>query len=280
MRIIAGAIVAVALAGAVAAMASPLSSPPAGPAPLDDNRLAISTLVREDIFAGFIDKDMARFERGEKAIATLLASRPERDKAGLLAWQGGGTLYRAALANEAGKKAEYRRLYTDAMAKLAEAKKIGSPQDGTVFAVSGGVGVLFGDRLAKEDRAAVWTMAYENYTALCALQCAFADKLPPHLKGELMAGLVMSAQRTGHMDEMNAHLDKMLVVTKDTPYEAGAKLWKADAKAAATTSLGCKNCHDSGRLAPTLASLNAKAAAAAAAAPAPAAPAPAATAPK
>jgi hypothetical protein len=72
---------------------------------------------------------------------------------------------------------------------------------------------------------------------------------------------------------MNTHLDKMLVLTQGTPYEAGAKLWKADAKVQANTSLGCKNCHDTGRLAPTLASINARAAAAAAA-PAPAAPTP------
>jgi len=261
MRIIGGAMLAVVLAGAVAATAGPLSSPPAGPAPLDDGRLGYSTLVREDVFAGFIDKDMVRFDRGMASVETLLKTRPASDRAGLLAWKGGGLMYQAVLANEAGKKAEYKRLYSEAQAALAEAKKVAAPQDGGPLAVGGGVGLLFADRLAKEDRAGAWAAAYENYTALCALQCAFADKLPPHLKGELMAGLVMSAQRTGHTEEMNANLDKMLVLTKDTPYEATAKLWKADSKVAASTSLGCKNCHDAGRLAPTLMSLNAKAAA-------------------
>jgi hypothetical protein len=278
MRIIGGAIVAALMAGAVAT-AGPLSSPPAGPAPLEDNRLAYSTLVREDFFAGFIDKDMARLDRGMAAVETLLKTRPASDRAGLLAWKGGGLIFKAALANEAGKKADYKRLYTEAQTVLAESKKVAAPQDGGPLAVTGGVGVLFGDRVAKEDRPAVWAQTYEAYTALCALQCAFADKLPPHLKGELMAGLVMSAQRTGHTEEMNANLDKMLVLTKDTPYEATAKLWKTDPKIAASTSLTCKNCHDAGRLGPTLAQLNAKAAASAAA-PAPAAPMPAASAPK
>jgi hypothetical protein len=273
MRIIGGAVVAVMLAGVVAAQAGPLSSPPAGPAPLEDNRLAISTLVREDYFAGFIDKDMARHERAMAATETLLKTRPERDRPGLLAWKAGGLMFKAALANEAGKKAEYKTLLTEAQATLAEARKLGGLQDGAVLAVGGGIGVLFADRLAKEDRPAVWAQTYELYTALCTLQCAFADKLPPHLRGELMGGLVTSAQRTGHTEEMNANLDKMLVLVKDTPYEATAKLWKADPKVAPNTSLGCKNCHDAGRLGPTLASINAKAAAAAAA-PAPAAPTP------
>ena len=171
-------------------------------------------------------------------------------------------MFKAALANEAGKKAEYKRLFTESQATLTEARKLAGTQDGTVFAVGGGIGVLFADRLAKEDRPAVWAQTYELYSSLCALQCAFADKLPPHLRGELMGGLVTSAQRTGHTEEMNANLDKMLVLVKDTPYEVTAKMWKADPKVAANTSLGCKNCHDAGRLAPTLMALNAKAAAA------------------
>jgi hypothetical protein len=224
--------------------------------------VAISTLIREDYFAGFIDKDMVRHERAMAATETLLKTRPERDRAGLLAWKAGGLMFKAALANEAGKKAEYRRLFTESQATLAEARKLAGTQDGAVFAVGGGIGVLFADRLAKEDRPAVWAQTYELYSALCALQCAFADKLPPHLRGELMGGLVTSAQRTGHTEEMNANLDKMLVLVKDTPYEATAKMWKADPKVAANTSLSCKNCHEAGRLAPTLMSLNAKAAAA------------------
>ena len=61
--------------------------------PLSDARLSVNTLVREDIFAGFIGDDMERFSRGEKNIRLLIEKRPAA-KAVLLAWQGGATLYR------------------------------------------------------------------------------------------------------------------------------------------------------------------------------------------
>ena len=67
--------------------------------PLADSRLTVHTLVREDIFAGWMTDDMARFERGEKNIQLLLERRPDQ-KANLLAWKGGATLYRAVRANE------------------------------------------------------------------------------------------------------------------------------------------------------------------------------------
>lgn len=253
MRIvISGAVLAALLAGAVAAQ-TPAYKPPAAP-PLDDKRLAISTLVREDIFAGILDKDMTSFARGEANIETLIATRPASDKPGLLSWKGAAVLYRAALANEAGKKADYARLNKQAMALFAEAKATG-PVDPTVAAVNGASALLFADRLAKPDRAAAWTVAYDNYQDIWKAQGAFADKLPPHIRGELMSGLVMSAQRTGRQAEADAQLDKMLVLMKGTPYEATAQAWKADPKSV-STMLACKSCHDAGRLAPTLANLN------------------------
>ena len=66
-------------------------------APLSDSRLTVHTLVREDIFAGFIGDDMKRFERGEKNIELLLEQRPNQ-KGNLLAWKGGALLYRAVVA--------------------------------------------------------------------------------------------------------------------------------------------------------------------------------------
>ena len=59
--------------------------------PLDDKRLTIHTLVREDIFAGFLQNDLTRLARGEKNIELLLEKRPQ-SKAELLAWKAGATL--------------------------------------------------------------------------------------------------------------------------------------------------------------------------------------------
>src|SRR5438874_10208597 len=65
--------------------------------PLSETRLTVHTLLREDIFSGFMEKDMERFARGERNIDMLLAKRPEA-KSDLLAWKAGVVLYRAALA--------------------------------------------------------------------------------------------------------------------------------------------------------------------------------------
>jgi hypothetical protein len=80
--------------------------------------------------------------------------------------------------------------------------------------------------------------------------------LPVHLRGELLSGLAASAQRTGRMEEANQHLDKILAVLGNTPYAPVAKQWKENPKAAANTSITCLTCHDDGRLAARLTTLN------------------------
>jgi hypothetical protein len=124
--------------------------------------------------------------------------------------------------------------------------------------VAGASQLLFADRLAQADRAGVWAKAYDNYQMLWKGQGSIADKLPPHLRGELTAGVVLSAQRTGRQAEADAAVDRMLVLVKGTPYETVARQWKADPRAQPDLMLSCKNCHDVARLAPVMAQLAAK----------------------
>ena len=46
--------------------------------PLAEPRLTVHTLLREDIFAGWMAKDMVRFERGERNIEQLMRDRPDQ----------------------------------------------------------------------------------------------------------------------------------------------------------------------------------------------------------
>lgn len=244
MRMLVGVIAAVAVTGAVHAQPAPSL--------LTDTRLSVHTLVREDIFAGFLEDDAARMARGEANLKALLATRPG-DRATVLVWQGGGELYHAVKAREAKKPAEYRRRFAEAERLWNEAASLNSPDPG-VPATMGGVIAIFGDRLAPEDRPPAWDRAYHAYKALYAQQGGILDKMPPHQRGEVMAGLVLAAQRSGRQAEADAALDRMLVLVKGTPHEAGALQWKAGA--AANSSLACKGCHDEGRLAPSLARLS------------------------
>lgn len=224
--------------------------------PLSDNRLTVHTLLREDIFAGFVADDMERFSRGEKNIELLLEQRPAQ-RANLLAWKGGAALYRAARAHENNRADEFQRYYREALDSFSEAAKLKTGNDG-VAAVTGGSYVLFADRLPKEYRATAWSQAYDSYLALYKLQAPFIDRLPVHLRGEVLAGLAQSAQRTGRSEETAQYVDKILAVLGGTPYESVAKKWKANPESAASTSLTCMSCHDAGRLVATLSRLGNK----------------------
>jgi hypothetical protein len=238
------------LAFAIVTVAAAQSTEP----PISDTRLTVHTLVREDIFAGWLDNNMDRFARAERNIETLLTARPS-ERADLMAWRGGATMYRAVVAHEAGNAAEFTGHYQRASADFAEAAKLSAGNDG-VAAITGGTLVVFADRLPAEQRAAAWAQAYEAYSMLYKQQGAALEKFPVHFKGEVLAGMAQSAQRTGRGEEATRYVDKMLTMTAGTPYEKLAKDWKANPEAAAKTNLTCKTCHGPGRLSARLADLN------------------------
>ena len=221
--------------------------------PLSDTRLAVHTLVREDIFAGFMSNDMVRFARGERNVEQLLKDRPDQ-RGNLLAWRASAALYRTVLAHEAGNRGEFQRRLDAVKTDFAEAAKQTSGNDG-VAAITGGSYAVFADRLPEPHRATAWADAYAAFSLLWKQQGAMIDKLPVHHRGEVLGGLVQSAQRTGRTEEMAQYLERMITALQGTPYEATAQQWKTNPASAATTRVTCKACHNPGRLAPTLAAL-------------------------
>jgi hypothetical protein len=224
--------------------------------PLLDTRLSVHTLVREDIFAAFLADDMERLSRGEKSIQILLEKRPAA-KADLLAWKAAATLYRAVRAHENNRSEEFQQKHRQALDLLAEAQQI-QPSSGSIAALTGGIFVVLADRLPKELRSAAWSQAYDSYQVLWKHQAPTLEKLPVHLRGELLGGLAQSAQRTGRTKEFGEYLDKILTYLRDTPYESVAKQWKANPEAAADNNITCQTCHDPGRLAVRIAALDKK----------------------
>jgi len=222
--------------------------------PLADTRLTVHTLVREDVFAGFLQNDIGRLARAEKNIELLLASRPA-ERASLLAWQGGTALTRAVLANEAKQTEEFQRHYRRAIELFDEAARLG-PDSVGVFAITGGSQTVLADRLPAVERAAGWEQAYSAYQQLWKMQGAGLEKLPLHHKGEVLSGLAQSAQRTGRTSEVPAHLERILTLLPDTAYARRAQQWKDDASSRTQTKLTCQTCHGPGTLAARLAEVS------------------------
>lgn len=213
---------------------------------LTEKRLTVHTLLREDLFAGFMKNDMERFARGEKNLEALLKLRPE-NRAELLAWKGGSQVYRAVLDLEAGKPAAYDEKMKTAMSLFEEAKTL-QPRNGGVMAPMGGSLVFFGDRVADKDKARAWELAYQSFSMLWKAQEATVSNFPLHIKGELLAGLAQSAQRTGRKQELSQYLDKIAETMPGSSYDKIAQRWKKNPGSAADSSMICLTCHEAGRL--------------------------------
>lgn len=222
--------------------------------PLSDTRLTVHTLLREDVFAGFLQNDLARLARAEKNIDLLLASRPA-DRASILAWQGGTELTRAAQAIEAKQSDQFRARYRRAVDLFAEARKLG-PTNVGVFAINGGSMLMLADRLPEKERGAAWEEAYAAYQQLWKMQGEAIDKLPLHHKGEVLTGLAQSTQRTGRDAELGPQLDRILTLLANTPYAKTAQQWKDNPASRAQSKLACQTCHGPGTLVARLAEVS------------------------
>jgi tetratricopeptide (TPR) repeat protein len=214
--------------------------------PLADTRLTVHTLLREDVFAGFLQNDLTRLARAEKNAELLLASRPA-ERASILAWQGSMSLTRAALANEAKQPEQFRQNYQRAQNLFAEAMKLG-PDNVGVFAITGGTQLIIADRLPAAERAAGWQLGYTAYQQLWKMQGQIIEKLPLHHKGEVLSGLAQTADRTGRTDEAAAQVERILTLLPDTPYATRARQWKDDPSGRAKNKLACQTCHGPGTL--------------------------------
>ena len=222
--------------------------------PIADTRLTVHTLLREDIFAGFLQNDVNRLDRAEKNADLLLASRPA-DRPSVMAWQGSIALTRAALAHEANQPDQFRQHYRRAQTLFTEAMKL-APDNVGVFAITGGSQVSIADRLPATERAAGWALAYTAYQQLWKLQAQIIEKLPLHHKGEVLSGLAITADRTGRSDEATAQVDQILTLLPDTAYAARARQWKDNPSSRATSKLACQTCHGPGTLVARLADVS------------------------
>ena len=213
-----------------------------------DSRISVSTLLREDIFAGFMANDIQRFERGERNIAKLLQER-QTQRPELMAWKASTFVTRAVWAHEQNKEEEFTNHFRNALVTFNEAQAMGGDKPNIgVMAIMGGTYAVFADRLPEVYRKAAWLSAYRAYQSLWKVQAESVEKLPLHIKGELLSGLALTAQRTGKTAELAEHLDRITTLLAGSPYEIAARKWKENPQSASNVRIACMTCHEGGRL--------------------------------
>ena len=220
------------------------------------SKLRLSTWVREDLFAGYMDGDMARYAQGVKKLDAFVAKNPNApDGAG---WQAANALFEAARAHEAGDRAGFDKHYAKAQELFSRAATLAVQDTGgraAVFAITGGSHTAVGDRLPEPYRRTAWTKVRESYTSLRELQMPAFDKFPPHFRGEVLSGLAQAAQRLGEAEKATKLTQELVEALPNTPYAVFGKRWLDKPETMAKSKITCVSCHDPGRLEPTLARL-------------------------
>ena len=209
--------------------------------------ISVHTWVREDLVAGFIEDDFARYERGEKKVLEYLAETPPRPEA--MAWMVGGKLYRASRAFREGKAAEGDALVNEATA-LMDAVVAVAPENVGVHATLGGSVVQLANKLPEKHYAPLMQRARTHFTKLYSVQGQAVPQLPLHIKGELLAGVAETEFRVGDRAKATEALNRIVTEMPDTAYAKNAATWLASPdKVTRDSKLVCQSCHEPGRLA-------------------------------
>lgn len=215
-----------------------------------DQRLTLHWLVREDIFSGVLANDRARLEKGAQTLETVASLYAPVD---VYAWRAGVEMMRAVWAHEDGKPEDFRRHYSlaityfDATRNLANERTVAIPE---IF--EGGIYVATADRLPESLRRGAWERCYLAYKKLNALEASRLDKLPLHMRGEIIAGLAVATQRTGRTAELPAALEAVQTKLPGSVYATAAQKWLADPTSATKVRMACLTCHEPNTLRPTL----------------------------
>ena len=214
------------------------------------NRLTINWLVREDVFAGLLQNDKVRLEKG---MATLNAVEKFYSETEVTAWRAVAETTRAVWALEAGDKESFARSYALGMTYFDQSRRLAKGPLAVIPEIfEGGTLVVLADRLPENLRRGAWETTYQDYRRLNAMEQGKLESLPMHMKGEILAGLAMATQRTGRDGELAAALTRVQEMLPKTPYAAVAKKWAEDPASRTKVRLACLSCHEPNRLVPAI----------------------------
>lgn len=204
------------------------------------------TWVREDTFAGFIDNDLVRFEKGVQKVQEYLNENPTRPDA--VNWMGATKVYRAVRAFKDGRTADGETLLREAFQAMDDAVAR-APRDVGVRATAGGTLVYLAGQLPEPHDRRAMEKAREHYAVLYEVQSPALQHLPLHLKGELLAGVAETEYRVGDRQRATALLNTIINELPGTGYARTARAWlESSDNVKRDSRLACQSCHEPGRL--------------------------------
>jgi hypothetical protein len=216
------------------------------------NQLSVHWLVREDIFAGLLENDKVRMDKGLETLDRVAAYYDEVD---VLSWRYAGEVMKGVWAYEAKDRVAFDRHYGLALTYLGRMRQVGKGR-GTIVPdiFEGAVMTMLGDRLPPEMRKGAAERGYKAYARLAEVQAAELEKSPMHIKGEVWAGVAAGAYATGREAELKQALERIMTGMPKTPYAMVAKKWMDDPAARGKVKMVCISCHEPNRLGPRVVS--------------------------
>lgn len=217
-------------------------------------RVTLHWLVREDVFAGLLGNDRVRLEKGAQTLDRVAAYYPETH---VVAWRAGIEMMRAVWAHEENKTDDFQRHYALTLTYLDRCRATAGEENARIPEIfEGALYLVLSDRLPESLRAGGWERGYQAYRRLNSLEAHRLDKLPLHMKGEILAGLAVTTQRTGRTAELPDRLETLRQKLEGTAYSRAAEKWLADPGSASKVRLACLTCHQPNTLGPKLDSLH------------------------
>lgn len=193
--------------------------------------------VRADFFAGF-GGDTQRFDRAMALCEKTLEGNPGHAEA--MVWHGGGLIFRAGTAFQAGDYAKGGELWSEGMTEMGKAVSL-APDNVGVRIPRAAVLIEASRNMPAPQAAPVLKLGVDDYERVLELQKSYMEKLSDHSRGELLFALADGWARLGDPVKARDYFTRLTTGAATSGRADYATAW-LDGKALPTAPR-CVGCH-------------------------------------
>jgi hypothetical protein len=194
---------------------------------------------------GALNGDMEKFERGMKALDSLLVTNPNDPNVKVL--HGNGVFARSGVAAQKGDMQNAMKLWQSSMDEMAQAVEMAP--DNIFVRARRGVVLISASRSSSMPPAMakpLIQLAVEDFQRVLEIRekDQTLSQRSTHQRGELLTGIADGWNRLGNPDKARTYFERITSDLKGTVYEQRAKAWlenKPEAKA--VDYFACSGCH-------------------------------------